>query len=121
MSESAIYTALTNDATVTGLIGARVYPVIAPQNITKPYAVFRRITGLSVNGLDGELGTTNGRFEINVYAETYAQTKIISEAIKEAMKSSSLRSVLIYDQDLDYEEEVELYRLMLEFRVWFTE
>lgn len=121
MSEAGIYNALISDATVNGLIVGRAYPIKSPQNSTQPYIVYRRVTGLSVNGLGGEMGTTNGRFQIDCYADTYAEVKTLSEAVKESFKSSSMRCVLIYDQDFDYEDEFEDYRVMLEFRIWFTE
>jgi len=121
MSEQNLYSALVNDSGVSALVSTKIYPVKAPQNTAFPYVVYRRITGLSVNGLDGEMGTTNGRFQIDVYSSTYTQVKALAEAVKEAVKASNLRSVLIFDQDFDFDDDSNNYRVLLEFRIWFTE
>lgn len=121
MSETDIYSTLTNDANTSGLVSTRVYPVIAPQDVTVPYVVYRRIIGDSVNDLAGEIGTTRGRFQIDVYADQYSTAKTLAGYVKAAMKASSLRSRILDDQDFDKELDTNLYRVSMDFQIWVTE
>jgi hypothetical protein len=121
MSEAGIYTTLTNDSDVSGLVSTRVYPVIAPQDVTAPYVVYMRIVGTSVNDLGGELGITNGRFQIDAYATTYAEVKTLAGYVKAAMKASSMKSRLLTDQDFSFEVDTQMYRVSMDFQIWVTE
>lgn len=121
MSETGIYSALTNDSDVSGLVSTRVYPVIAPQNVTAPYVVYQRITGAHLNDLDGSLGISDVRFQVDAYATTYAQAKTLAGYIKTALGASALKSRLLTDQDFDYDLTAEVYRVSMDFKIWVTE
>lgn len=122
MSETTIYSILVADGNITGLVSTRIYPILAPQNTTNPYIVYRRISGVSINALEGELGTTEGRFQIDAYSTSYAEAKTLAGYVKAALKaSSSVRGALISDVDFEKEQDTNLYRVSMDFRYWFLE
>lgn len=120
MSETGIYSLLSADSNVSGLVGTNIFPIYATQNTPAPYIVYRRITGLSINGIGGELGMTNGRFQIDVYSSTYTQAKLLSGYVKTAMKNSSMNTALISDEDFEV-EDIDLYGVSMDFRIFVTE
>ncbi len=71
--EQNLYAYVVADATVSGLIGTRFYPVVAPQNPPKhpttravlPYGVFRRISTVREPTHDGASGIAHPRFQVD--------------------------------------------------------
>ena len=93
MSETTIYSILVADSNITGLVSTRIYPILAPQNTTFPYIVYRRISGVSINALEGELGTTEGRFQIDAYSTSYAEAKNYVNMLKQVIKKNNLEEL----------------------------
>ena len=121
MSETGIYSTLSSDGSTSGLVSTRIYPVLAPQDVTAPYIVYQRVIGTSLNDLQGEMGMTEGRFQIDAYATTYASSKTLAGYIKAALKASSMKSRLLTDQDLGFDTDALLYRVSMDFQIWVTE
>ena len=82
MIHEAVYSRLKNNAGVSALVGARVYPIKGEQAVTLPYTVYSRI---SVYGREISHGNTTkaakSRFQIDCYAKTPTQAAQISEAV----------------------------------------
>jgi hypothetical protein len=72
---------LKDDATVAGLIGARIYPIVRPQDAAFPCAVFRKIDGFRDYHHTGPSGLVSSRLQIDTYALDYPLTKQIQSAI----------------------------------------
>ena len=51
--------------------GTRVFPLVAPDGVPRPYIVYQRVSAISENVLSGDAGLTNTRFQIDVYSDTY--------------------------------------------------
>lgn len=119
--ESKIFSLLTTSTTITATMGNRIYPVRAPQNVASPYAVYQRISGGQVNGLDGYLTLENPRIQLDVYSTSYSQVKTLAEAIQTQMNTSTaFKNTLINDTDF-YEDELNEYRISMDFSCWNRE
>ena len=69
MIEEALYAMLTADAAVAALVGTRVYPIPAPDQVVRPYIAYRR-TGERVDrALGGPTGLVETTFELGCWAE----------------------------------------------------
>lgn len=112
MIEKDIRAALVAAATSAG---NRVYPLKVADGATFPAAVYTRVSTAPVNSLDGHSGKDSVRVQIDCYAKTYDAAKTLAGEVRAAM--GALKCVPINDADL-YEEDVKLYRVVLEFNIW---
>ena len=134
MSEIAVYTLLKNAAAVSTLVGARIYPLAAPQNPTYPLITYQRISGPRWTTMDGPTGMAQPRIQVDAFATTYAGAKALATAIRTTLdghrgtvtvtggtvRVGGIR--LETDQDL-YEADVnpKLYRVQMDFMVTHDE
>lgn len=101
------------------LVGDRVYPVVAPESPTAPYATYQRVAAVPQNVMAGNGGEslTNTRLQIDVYATTYGEAQAKAEAIKAALRGWAVQNVTNSEQDL-YESDVKLHRVMIDISIW---
>ena len=72
---------LRDDATVAGLVGARIYPSVKPQSGAFPCVVYSRVDGIRDYHHKGPSGLVNSRLQIDIYATSYPLTKQVHGAI----------------------------------------
>lgn len=76
-----IYNILTNDVQLSEMVGKKIYPVIAEENVTYPFVIFKRqaITPVyAKNSLQYDSCT----FSVAVVTNTYIQTVEIAERVR---------------------------------------
>ena len=61
------------------------YPLEAPQGAAMPYVVYRRISTMRHDTIQGAGTIEQARFQFNCYAATYAACKTLAAAIKTRM------------------------------------
>ena len=114
--ESRIHTLLLANATVTALIGARVYPLVAQQAAPLPLLVYRRISTRRVGDLQGESKVEFPRIQIDCQAETYLGAKALASAVLDAMNAATtFDSDPEPDQQESYEPESGIFMVSLDF------
>lgn len=118
--ESGIFSALTNDAALSALVGSRVYPVIAPQGVTAPFVVYQPIAAIpaTTRGEAHEISETLVQF--SCYGETYAAATQVRAALVAALDCVAIAggdSPTLQDERSDYEEAVELHRADADFLI----
>ncbi len=82
MSDKAAYALLSADATVSGLVGTRIYPVQAPKNATVPYIVY--VLDAAQNEIFTTKGTTglvSDSLEVYCVATEYGSARTLSDAV----------------------------------------
>lgn len=123
--ETVLYSTVTANATVAGLVGSRVYPVRAPQESAAPYVTYRRISDLPylTHGMESDSGA--GRWQFDCYAPTYAQAKATAQAVKGALNGQQvvaaggerMVAMNLGELDLPFESELGYYRTTVDFRL----
>ena len=76
--ESDLYTALTGDGTISGLVSTRIYPVVLPDNVTYPAIAYFSITMTP----QGSSGFVESRIQTDLYATTYSELKSLRDAVQ---------------------------------------
>lgn len=115
MTESEVYLLLKNTATIKALVNERVYPLVAPQNVVKPYITYRVVTGLKLQCMGGQIYQGDYRMQIDCFSLTYANVKAISEAVKNALVGfMDSMNISIID---DYEDESQLFKQIIDFKI----
>lgn len=80
--EAVLRSALVANATVTALLGARVYPVLAPASAALPFVTWRR-TGIERSQtLGSPMGVPRVTVEYSIYATTYEQARDVADAMR---------------------------------------
>jgi len=115
MTEQEVFKLLKNDAGVNALVSGRVYPIVAPQNVAKPFMTYQVITGIKIQCMGGEIYKGDYRMQLNCYGLTYSNVKAIGQAVK----SSLVGFMNSYDIDMmdDYDDETQLFKQIIDFKI----
>lgn len=113
-----VYELLTGDATVSGLVGDRVYRHgLAPQTVDRPYVTWVVIGGHAEGYLSGRPGIDQELAQIDCWADTVQSCKAVMLAVVAALELNGYMAGMPADT---YEDETQLYRYMLQFQFWTT-
>jgi predicted metallo-beta-lactamase superfamily hydrolase len=104
-------------AVLAPLVAGCCYPLVAPDSQPRPYIIYQVISNVITNSLDGDVGISNRRFQIDPHADTYAAAKVLAKSITDAMASASFTNIKLHELDL-YEPEIKAYRVTMDFSVW---
>lgn len=123
MLGKAIYSILTGDATLTGLVETKIYPVQAPQRTSIPFVVYRENSTIPVNHQDGTAPIDGKLIQIDTYAATLTEAHTIGERIRTLLDNYSgtasdvvIRRMWFVDQDDgDYVEDLGFHGISQEY------
>lgn len=77
-----IYPIVTSDATLTSLIGTRIYPEEAPNTVTYPYITFTKIR-TDPTRVKGEISPLDTyKITFYIYSKSYDTTESVSVALR---------------------------------------
>jgi hypothetical protein len=77
--ETVLRSALVASASVSELVGSRIYPILAPQTAALPFIVWRR-SGISrEHTLAGPMGVSTVSVEMQLLAATYEQARELAD------------------------------------------
>lgn len=123
--EAAIYSGLTGHAGLSALVSTRVYPMRKPQAIAYPAITFGRVTTTREHTITNVAQVAEGRFQFDVWAETYDETVAITEELLEAIRAlASVSGITVYERTVEdegdmFEPEVELFRRSIEATILY--
>lgn len=80
--EAVLRSALVANSTVTGLIGTRVYPVIAPATADLPFVTWRRTGVRRQQTLAAPMGMPVTTLEYSIFGATYEQAREVADAMR---------------------------------------
>jgi len=110
--ESTLFAALNNDATLTALVGSRIYPQVAPDNAAVPYMTYQLIATEAHNKLSAAPGSERKLLQVNCISNSYAEAKSMAEASKAAINGTV--GYLNGEGD-DYFNQTQNHRVRLDF------
>jgi hypothetical protein len=122
-SGDLLYAALSGDATVTGLVGTRIYPNKIPQGpraMTFTAIVYQVVSDLPQNALTGDASNRlrNARVQVDCYAKKYDTAQAIADAVDTVVtKDTTLNGWREISRDF-YEDEAELHRVSMDVLLW---
>jgi hypothetical protein len=131
--EGAIYDVLHDDATVLGIVVAKIYPNNIPQGITVPAISYHEISGMRDHVLGSATGLVMSRYQINCWDDDYAGVRTLANAVRNALddyagtKDSTYIQRALIDGENDISEfpaDTQLlfrYGKALDFIIWFNE
>lgn len=120
-----IFAALTGDATVAGLVVARVYPQKLPQSPTLPALTYGIVSRVPT---EANTELFDCRIQLDCWASSYAGASVLATATLNALryyrKSDAGNTLLsIYDSNYldDYDDEREIWRVIVDVIAMYHE
>jgi hypothetical protein len=135
--EAALYSELTGDATVSGIVGTRVYPMgEVAQNATLPYVTYSKTGYTRERYQGGRAGLVPASVQIDCWAQGAKDALDLKAAVAAAIddkrgtlgsgaSAETVKLITIYDEQSFYEkpeagEEIGVQRQMLRATIWYV-
>jgi len=125
--DEAVYSALSGNATLTGLISTRIYPLVLPQEVTLPAVTFFRVTNLHNHGMGGDISLMETRLQVSILAASVSLMRAVTDAVRAVLSrwKGTYGSVIIQDSLLnnemdDFEPETEVYQCIQDYMIFHT-
>ena len=80
--EAVLRSALIANATVSGLVGSRIYPVLAPASASLPFVTWRRSGIEREQTLGNPMGVPRVTVEFSIFGTTYNQARELADAMR---------------------------------------
>ena len=127
--ETGLYSALSADATVSGLVGARIYPEIMPFDVTYPAISYQRISTARYQTLESVDDFTQVRIQVDCWDSTYSGVKALANAVKNAIDGvRTLGSQAVHHCFMDSMNDLSQFngdredrRISMDFMVYLSE
>lgn len=105
--EDVLRNALMSDASITSLVGYRIYPHLAPATATLPFLNWRRTAITREQTFAGPMGVPRVSVEIAVFAETYLEARKIADAMRAVLDgyTGSFDNTIVRQTLLDSEDD----------------
>lgn len=117
-AESTVFTTLRDDAGVGAVCADRIYPLKLPQGATLPAVTYQRITADHGGSLGGDTSNCDRVYmQINCWASTFGSALALADAVRAAFQASSAKTMPI-DTTQDYDDDVAMYRYILDYYIW---
>ncbi|SHH86603.1 DUF3168 domain-containing protein [Desulfosporosinus lacus] len=120
--EEELYSYLSSHNGTIALVGDRIYPGNAPQQVTKPYCTFLKIYSDREYSHSGYSGLEHIDLQISCFSETYLQSIQIAKQVTLAIEAwttanNNVQSALQQGTKDLYADQVELYHCAVEFSI----
>ena len=107
---------------------SRIYPLVLPRKVTYPAVTYQKIAGEFEHSLGGDSGFAYPDYQISCFAKTYHEAKETAKTLRCCLQNLSavingihIQAILIENETDDYEEDADIYSVILEFRVFFQD
>lgn len=114
--EEAIYSALTAHAGLSALVADRIYPMVLPQDATRPAVTYMRVSGARDLNINQASVDANPRYQFDVWADSfeaaYGAAAQLIDAVGTVQSGSGVTVygvAVVGDMDV-YEPQTFLYR-----------
>lgn len=103
-----IYNILSNDESVTDIVGAKIYPMVADVSTTFPFIVYRKASYTPTYTKDG-ITSKDGVFEIVIASDRYNQSVELADRVNNAF--TAYRNIRLNSNSEDYIENTFIQTL----------
>ena len=128
MIEEALYTYLTGYAALAALVGARVYPMQAPQDAIYPLVVYQQVSGPREYSHSGPSNLAHPRFQFTAWAATFFESRQVAAQVRAALGgyagtvgTETLYAVFIDNEVPVYDDKTKQYGSVIDAMIWHKE
>ena len=126
--EDGLFERVTTGSAVQALMGTRMYPVLAPQNVTPPFLVYQRVSAPRETAFGADPGMVRARYQLSTYAGDFDTMRAVRAEIRKRVErfrgvaaGVTIDDIFIEsDQDL-WDAEAQLFYGPLDVLVLYWE
>lgn len=118
--EQTLFSVLTTDPTVAGLVVDRVRPVEAAQGETVPYVVYELVASVPIESPETGQETNESVIDVACYGTDYAEGKTLAKAVRAAL-INGLGASVIEDSNDSRDDATQLKAVVQTYRIWHDE
>jgi hypothetical protein len=131
--EAVLRSALVGSTAVTSLVGARIYPLLAPSSATLPFVTWRRSGITREQTLGAPMGVPRVSVEYSIYGGTYEQARDVADSMRLVLDgyggtvdNTQIRQASLENESDDFVElagaEVPpVYQITQTYDIWWQE
>jgi hypothetical protein len=131
--EAVLRSALLGSTAVTSLVGARIYPLLAPSSATLPFVTWRRSGITREQTLGAPMGVPRVSVEYSIYGGTYEQARDVADSMRLVLDgyggtvdNTQIRQASLENESDDFVElagaEVPpVYQITQTYDIWWQE
>lgn len=126
--ETNILNRLLADASVSEIVGNKIYVPMAPQGTKAPYITFQRVTTKRQHGMGSDSNEIESRFQVSCVAKTYLQVKALATVVNASLsrwrQNSPIKVHGTYqtsERDIGREGVTKTMGVQQEYRIIFEE
>lgn len=129
--KTALINYLLAQTGITDLVGTRIYFVIAPQDVAKPYIILTKVDSPRLHSHDGYSHLASPRFQVSIFSTRYGEGKGIAAAVQAILQGYAgtmggaggvdIFSCVYEDENDFYEEGTSLYQVACDYTLWHRE
>jgi hypothetical protein len=118
--QSDLFAALGQYAGLSALVGTRIYPDVAPEDVVRPYVVWQEVATVPVNGIDGHHSLNNYRIQIVSLDTTALRARAVAVQVRAAMAAAiAFKSIEVDFGTADFEVGSKVFGMRSDFSVWY--
>ena len=119
--QSNIYTALTGNGTIAGLVGTHVFPDIADGTVAPPYIIYQTISTSGETSHDGVRNIEFPLIQLTSWATTRAGAIVLASAVNSVLDGNTISGASVVSFQFSnqlgtYDPETKLFGEILEYR-----
>lgn len=123
--EAALFATLIADAALAALVGARIHPVIAPQDSPRPFVVYRRLNSQPFSPLTGPASLWRARVQVVAAADDFEPARAVAAAAKAALEgltnSTGIEAARVVAESEGYAADAGFVLRTIEINVLYKE
>jgi hypothetical protein len=125
--DSDLYTYLSTYASLTALVGIRIYPVeCVPKTCPLPYVTYECVDNPGIHLMGGDADLHSPTYEINVFSSTMGVLKSIEVVVVAALQDyrgtmgSTVVQRIFYEDSIynEYDPDIGTYSQTVIFTIW---
>jgi hypothetical protein len=126
MIGKVLYDLMVNDSDISGLVGDRIYPSLAKEDVPKPYIVYEKTDETPTDDKDGKSTLDESFYDIMVFTDDIDQLEVLGLYIRNILDRFSGTNSgwdvdkIIYEEEVnEYNDEDRLYGKQIRYRIRF--
>ena len=111
-----IYSILTNDTDISAIVGTKVFPALAIEDVAYPYIAYEQEEHETSDTKDGKSCLDIIRYDIEIYSETLSEINDLGIKIRNALdrykgtvEGLEIQTITYLAEDMGYSDEDRLY------------
>ena len=125
----ALFSRLSNDATVAALVGARIYPSTPIDPVTRPYITYHLISmSPRPHAMGSDPALVTDRYQVDLWADKYDKLILLDDAVMAVLSrwrgteaGVTIQASFHIDRRDSYESDTKLRRRSLDFEISWEE